>query len=122
MKIKIAGQCANKIIEESNRLVETITNSCMQALDVVKIKQRYYENLLRICHKRIFDDQISEFQRIARTSLVINIPDQFKQIRGLYASDFLKEFEAVKDIAAMPVKKAMILLEEGHNLFLESHQ
>ena len=53
---------------------------------------------------------------------MINIPDQFKQIRGLYASDFLKEFEAVKDIAAMPVKKAMILLEEGHNLFLESHQ
>ena len=78
------------------RIVETITKSCMRALGVVKEKQRYYADLLRICHKRIFDDQIKEFERIARTSLAVNIPHQLHQIQSSYASDFLKEFEKLR--------------------------
>ena len=93
----------------------------MRALAVVKQKQRYYADLLRICHKRIFDDKIKEFERIARVSLVVNIPNQFNEIQKLYTSDFLKEFETVKDISTMPVKNAKILLEEGYGLFLEGH-
>ena len=120
-KIKIADRCADQILEESMRIVETITKSCMRALGVVKQKQRYYADLLRICHKRIFDDQIKEFERIARTSLVVNIPHQLHQIQSLYASDFLKEFERVKEISTMPVKDAKHLLEEGYGLFLEGH-
>ena len=120
-KIKIADQCADQILEESNRLVATITNSCIQALDLVKKKQRYYAHLLKICHRRIFDDQIKEIKRIVKTSLVVNMPHLFNEIQNLYKSEFLKEFEAVKYIATMPVESAMFLLEEGHSLFLEGH-
>ena len=119
--IKIADRCADQILEESMRIVETITNSCMRALGVVKQKQRYYAGLLRICHKRIFDDQIKEFERIGRTSLVVKIPHQLHQIESLYASDFLKEFEMVNQISTMPVNDAKHLLEEGYGLFLEGH-
>ena len=120
-KIKIADHCADQILEESMRIVETITKSCMRALGVVKKKQRYYADLLRICHKRIFDGQIKEIERIARASLVVNMPHQFNEIQKLYKSDFLKEFETVKEISTMPVENAKLLLEEGHGLFLEGH-
>ena len=120
-KIKIADQCADQILEESKRIVETIIKSCMQALGMVQQKKRYYADLLRICHKRIFDDQIKEFEKIARASLVVNIPHQFNEIQNLYTSDFLKEFETVKDISTMPVENAKLLLEEEYGLFLEGH-
>ena len=119
--IKIANQCTDQILEESMRIVETITKSCMRALGVVKQKQRHYAELLRICHQRIFDDKIKEFERIARTSLVVDMPHHFNEIQNLYTSDFLKEYERVKDISKMPVKDAKILLEEGYGLFLEGH-
>ena len=93
-KIEIANQCADHILEESMRIVETITKSCMRALGVVKQKQRYYAELLRTCHKRMFDDKIKEFEKIARVTLVVDMPHQFKQIQNLYASDFLKEYES----------------------------
>ena len=76
-KIKIADKCAEQIQEGTKILVETITDSCMRALAVVKQKQRYYADLLRICHKRIFDDKIKEFERIARVSLVVDMPHYF---------------------------------------------
>ena len=98
-----------------------ITNSCMRALVTVQQNRRYYANLLRICHKRIFDDKIKEFERIARVSLVVNMPHQFNEIQNLYTSDFLKEFETVKEISTMPVENAKLLLEEGYGLFLEGH-
>ena len=56
-KIKVAKQCADQILEESKKIVEAITKSCIRALGTLKQKQRYYEDLLKICHKRIFDDQ-----------------------------------------------------------------
>ena len=62
-KIKIAVRCADQILEESMRIVDTITKSCNRALDVVKEKKRYYKDLLSICRKRIFDDQIKDFER-----------------------------------------------------------
>ena len=111
----------SKFLKELRRVIETIADSCMRALAVVKQKQRYYSDLLRICHKRIFDDQIKEFERIGRVSLVINMPHQFNEIQSLYASDFLEEFEIVKDISTMPLENAKILLEEGYGLFLEGH-
>ena len=120
-KIKIADQCADQILEESKRILEMITDSCMRALVMVKQKRRYYADLLRICHKRILDDKIKEFERIARASLVVNIPHKFDEIQNLYTSDILKEFETVKEISTMPVKNAMLLLEEEYGLFLEGH-
>ena len=93
----------------------------MRALVVVKQKRRYYADLLRICHKRIFDDKIKEFERIARTSLVISMPHQLNKIQNLYSSDFLKEFERIKEISSIPVKNAKLLLEEEYGLFLEGH-
>ena len=120
-KIKIADRCADQILEESMRIVDTITKSCKRALDVVKEKKRYYEDLLRICRKRIFDDQIKEFERIVRASLVVDMPLQFDQIQNLYTSEFLKEFETVKEISTMTVASAKLLLEEGYGLFLEGH-
>ena len=121
LKIKIADQCADQILENSKRIVEMITDSCMRALVVVKQKRRYYADLLRICHKRIFDYKIKEFERIVRVSLVVNMPQQFNEIQNLYTSDFLKEFETVKEISTMPVKNAKLLLEEEYGLFLEAH-
>ena len=101
--------------------METITDSCMRALVVVQQKQRYYADLLRISHKRILDDKIKEFERSVRISLVVNMPQQLNEIQNLYKSDFLKEFEIVKEISTMPVKNAKLLLEEGYGLFLEAH-
>ena len=46
---------------------------------------------------------------------------KFNKRQNLFTSDFLKEIEAVKDIAAMPVKDGMLLLEEEYSLFLEGH-
>ena len=60
--IKIADRYADKILVESKRIVEMIIQSCMQALGIVQQKQRYYADLLRICHKRIFNDQINELE------------------------------------------------------------
>ena len=120
-KIKIAGQCADQIIEESSRLIEMITSSCILALETIEKKKQCYADLLRNCKKRIFDDQIEELQRIARTSLLINIPQQFVQLIELYSSNFLTEFERVKDITVVPVKQEMPLFEKGYNLYLEAH-
>ena len=120
-KIKIADQCTDQILEESKRILETITDSCMRALVMVKQKRRYYADLLRICHKRMLDDKIKEFERIARASLVINIPHKFDEIQNLYTSDILKEFETVKEISLMPLENAKLLLEEEYGLFLEGH-
>ena len=53
LKIKIVDQCANKIIEEFNRLVETITNSCMRALDVIKIKTKLRKSPEDLSQKNI---------------------------------------------------------------------
>ena len=120
-KIKMAKQCADQILEESKMIIEVITTSCMRALGTLKQKQRYYEDLLKICHKRIFDDQIKELKRIARVSLVVNMPHQFNKIQKLYKSDFLKEFKRVKKISTMPVENAKLLLEERYGLFLEGN-
>ena len=51
-KIKIADRCADQILEESMRIVDTITKSCNRALDVVKEKKRYYKDLLRDMPKK----------------------------------------------------------------------
>ena len=112
-KIKIADQCADQILEESKRILETIRDSCMRALVVVKEKRRRYADLLKICHKRIFDDKIEEFERSARMSLMVDIPKQFNEIQNLYKYDFLKEFETVNEISAMPVENAKLLLKDN---------
>ena len=65
-KDKIADQCADRIRKKSNWAVETIRDSCMEALDLVNKKKRYYADLLSICHRRIFDDEINEFQIISK--------------------------------------------------------
>ena len=81
------------------RIVDAVTKSCKQALDTVKEKKRYYEDLLRICRKRIFDHKIKEFERIVTTSLVVNMPLQFDKIeKKIYNSS----------------EKAKILFEEGY--------
>ena len=49
------------------------------------------------------------------------MPQQFKEIKNPYTSDFFKEFKTVKEISAMPVKNAKFLLEEGYGLILEGH-
>ena len=49
------------------------------------------------------------------------MPLQFDQIQNLYTSEFLKEFETVKEISTMTVASAKFLLEEGYGLFLEGH-
>ena len=77
---------------------------------------------MRNCHKKLFDEQIIKYQRISRTLLMINIPSrQFNQIQNLYSSDFLKEFEKVKNIASMPLNDAKLLLESEYGLFLQGH-
>ena len=92
-KIKIAEQCADQILKISSRLVETITNSCMRTLDVIKQKQRYYADLLKICNKRIFDDQLKEIEKTSRIQLIVNMPSHLNEIQNLYTLDFLKEVE-----------------------------
>ena len=49
------------------------------------------------------------------------MPLHFDEIQNLYKSEFFKEFEKVKEISAMIVGSAKILLEEGYGLFLEGH-
>ena len=53
-KIKITDQCAEQILEEYKRIGKIITDSYMRALVVVKQKQRYYVDVLRVFQKRIF--------------------------------------------------------------------
>ena len=52
---------------------------------------------------------------------MVKIPHQLRQIQSLYAFDFLKEFEILKQISTMPVNDAKHLLEEGYGLLLEGH-
>ena len=83
---------------------------------MVKQKQKILCRSLEDLPQNLFDDQIKEFERIARLSLVVNMPHQFDEIQNLYASEFLKKVERVKDISTMAVKNAMLLLEEEYSL------
>ena len=119
--IKIANECAIQIFEASRRLLAIITNSCKQALDLIKEKQQYYACLLKLCHEKLYDDQIEEIVRISRKSLRIIMPShQFKKIQDIYRSDFLKEFEKPKNNPSMPENRALPLLE-GIDTFILPH-
>ena len=121
-KIKVIEDCKNQILDESERLLEILTNSRMQALQIIEEKRQHYERLLLLCDKRLLDDQIKEMERITRTSLVVNMPThQSSEIQKFYATDFLKELEKVKNIASIPLNDATLLLEEEYGLYLQAH-
>ena len=92
---------------------------CMQAIDKINKKHQHYTILLRLCQKRLHNDEIPEIEADSRTSLMIKIPTyEFKDIDKFYASDFLKEYNKVKYIASMGIQYATDMLKRDHGLFM----
>ena len=100
LRIKIVNECRNTILEDSRRLLAKITRLSMHALDIINKKQKYYENLLILCQKRLFDDEIKEIELHLGSFLVTSIPNhEFKEIQEFYNADFFKEFQRINVIS-----------------------
>ena len=94
--IKVTDQCITKIIEESRKLCAEITNLCTQALGIINKKKEYYQNLLAICQKRLFDDKIKEIESQLGAFIIVDMPTHnFKEISNFFTSNFLKELQRI---------------------------
>ena len=101
--INVADQCITKIIEESRKLCVEIINQSTQALGIINKKKEYYQNLLAICQKRLFDDKIKEIESQLGAFIIVDMPTHnFKEISNFFTSNFLKELQRiyVKDSTA----------------------
>ena len=72
--IQVTNQCENQILDHTMKLLEAVSNSCNQALELVQQKRIFYTQLLARCGKRLFQAEINELQRIKTTALVVNLP------------------------------------------------
>ena len=94
--INVADQCITKIIEESRKLCVEIINQSTQALGIINKKKEYYQNLLAICQKRLFDDKIKEIESQLGAFIVVDMPtNNFKEILNFFTSSFLKELQRI---------------------------
>ena len=95
-KINTVSVYENKILIESRRLLAKITNITTEALDMIKKKQKYYADLLILCQKRLFDDEIKEIEKESGIFLVVDTPiKNLSEIHKFQISTFLKGFQHV---------------------------
>ena len=94
----------------------------MQALKIINEKHQDYAKLLRLCQKRLANDEIKEIQRKSAMFLMIKMPNyELDKIENFCASNFLKELELAKEIASMRRSNAADFLGKKFGLWLEGH-
>ena len=105
--IKILIEYTSKIFKESESIIAKISNMSMQALKIINEKHQNYAKLLRLCQKRLANDEIKEIQRQSSMFLMIKMPNyELDKIDNFCASNFLKELELAKEISSMPISNA----------------
>ena len=85
-KFQIAHECEKEVYNITERTIEKIRNLSMQAIGIIKEKQKHYEDLLKLCQKkRLFDHDISQIERQLGVFPVLDIPShEFKEIENFY--------------------------------------
>ena len=121
-KIKKINECEEHFIKETEAALEIIENICIQALKPLNKMRQNYANLLKICKKRLDDEQLNEINRQLRTSLIIKAPSyKFEDLKKCFTPESLQEPSNIMQISSVNVEDAKDFLIDTYGLFLEDH-
>ena len=117
-KITIINDCKKLLITETQNLIASIQNNCLQAINKFKVKEQYYFSLLKIItQKRSSAKERKKIDCELNISIVTKVPScSFREIEKFYRFDFLKEFSNFTQI-----NNPKRFLADYYGLFLESH-
>ena len=90
LKIKIAGECQVRIMQETITLIKKIQSICMNAINTVREKEEKYIRLLKISQQRLLSEQMREIKSELEKTIEIKLPTpDFNETEDFYKLSFL---------------------------------
>ena len=92
LKIKKADECQEKIIQETEALIEKIQSMRRDALEIIKRIQKNYIKLLEMSQQALLPEQTAEIRLEMKKQIKLEVPSlEFSKIEDFYRLNFIAE-------------------------------
>ena len=117
LKIKIAGECQVRIMQETITLIKKIQSICMNAINTVREKEEKYIRLLKISQQILLSEQMREIKSELEKTIEIKVPTpDFNETEDFYKLSFLHEQTMIK------LEEVRDALADGRNFIFQGHK